>query len=72
MVGITSPAGALAYLFKGLTDPTVAAIIVAGVFLGAQAGSRSALKVKAILLRKIFGVLLFLLSVRMILRSVGF
>ncbi|RLE72943.1 MAG: sulfite exporter TauE/SafE family protein [Thermoprotei archaeon] len=71
MIGITSSTGALVYLFKGLTEPTIAAIIVIGVFLGAQLGSRLALRIKGVMLRKMFGVLLFLLSIRMILKSIG-
>ncbi|RLE63034.1 MAG: sulfite exporter TauE/SafE family protein [Thermoprotei archaeon] len=71
MIGITSSTGALVYLFKGLTEPTIAAIIVVGIFLGAQLGSHLALKIKGVMLRRIFGVLLFLLSIRMILKSIG-
>jgi uncharacterized membrane protein YfcA len=64
------PIGLLAawtYYRAGYVDLKIAAIICAGFFFGGLIGARLATEIPNQLLRRIFGVVLFLMSLRMIL-----
>lgn len=57
---------ALEYYRAGYADIKAAAIIAAVFILGAYAGSKLAVKINPLILKKIFGAVLLYLSVRMI------
>ncbi len=64
------PIGLLAawtYYKAGFVDLKIAALICAGFFIGGLIGARFATEIPDQLLRRIFGVVLFLISLRMIL-----
>ncbi len=71
MVGLTAAAGTIVYLAAGYVDAVVAALLSLGVFAGAQAGGRMAVRMKPHLLRRVFGAVLFIAAVRMILKGLG-
>jgi uncharacterized membrane protein YfcA len=57
---------ALTYYKQGFVDIRVAAFICAGFFLGALFGARAANNVSDSVLRQLFGVVLLLMSMKMI------
>lgn len=64
------PIGLLAawmYYRAGYVDLKIAALICAGFFIGGLIGARFATEIPEQLLRRIFGLVLFLVSLRMIL-----
>jgi len=64
------PIGLLAawtYYRAGFVDVKIAALICAGFFFGGLIGARFATEISEQLLRKIFGIVLLLTSIRMIL-----
>lgn len=71
MIGLTAAAGTIVYLAAGYVDAVVAALLSLGVFAGAQAGGRVAVRMKPRLLRRVFGAVLFIAAVRMILKGLG-
>jgi len=71
MIGLTAAAGTIVYISAGLVEPVTAALTAVGVFLGAQAGSRVAVRTKPRMLRRIFGVVLLLAALRMIAKGLG-
>ena len=58
---------ALTYYRAGFVDLKIAALICAGFFFGGLIGARFATEIPDQLLRKIFGIVLLLASIRMIL-----
>lgn len=71
MIGITSSTASLVYLIKGYVDLVSASIISLGVLVGAQAGGRVGVRLKNIVLRRAFGVVLFFAALRMVLKAFG-
>lgn len=71
MIGLTAAAGSIVYLAAGYVDLVCAALLALGVFAGAQAGGRVAVKMKPLMLRRVFGAVLFLAAVRMVLKGMG-
>ena len=57
---------ALIYYKQGYVDLKIAGLICLGFFIGGLAGAQLAMKIPDDILRKIFGVILFLASLRMI------
>ena len=63
------PIGLLAawvYYSKGHVDVRVAALLCAGFFLGGFVGARIANMIPALILRRIFGVFLIIISIKLI------
>lgn len=70
MVGITSLGGFVGHLVQGHFDWRVALVMAPGVFAGAWFGAHTMLRVNRELLRKIFGVAMFLIASGLILRMI--
>lgn len=68
MIGVTAAASAFIYYARGLTDPSLAAMLVLGVFTGTRVGTRLMTKARPQRLRIIFALFLGGLGVFMILR----
>ncbi len=67
---LVPPIGLLAawdYYTRGYVDMQVAALVCAGFFVGAFLGARVATSLPNVLLEKIFGLALLLISIKMIL-----
>ena len=71
MIGVTAAASALIYYSRGLVDPSVASMVIVGVFLGTLLGTRILVRVPAREIRVVFAVLLIGVSVAMIAKGVG-
>lgn len=71
MMSITASSAALIYYVKEVSRTILIICSVYGAFLGAQIGSRLALKAKSLLLRKIFGVVLLTFSIILIVSGMG-
>lgn len=69
MVGVTAAASAVIYFQRGQIDPILAMPIVVGVLLGAFIGSKILMKINVILLKKIFSVIIAILSLQMLYRG---
>lgn len=76
MIGVTAAASAFIYYARGLIDPSLAAMLVLGVFAGTRVGTRFMVKSRPQRIRLIFAVFLAGLGVFMVLRpllpGVGF
>lgn len=70
MIGVTAAAGALVYLVRGDVSAVVAGPVAFGVASGAIAGGRALVKADTRRIRKIFVVVLIVISMEMIRRSV--
>lgn len=70
MIGVTAAASAGLYFARGQIDPFIAAPVALGVLGGALAGSRLLPRIPAHRLRRIFVVVLLLISVQMIVKGV--
>ena len=57
------------YYRKGLVDPVVAGLICVGFVLGSYIGARAALTMEATVLKKIFGVVMLIISLKMIIEK---
>ncbi len=68
MIGVTAAASAFIYYSRGVLDPSLAGVIVIGVFLGTRLGTRWMVRAKAGRVRLLFAVLLAGMGVFMILR----
>lgn len=71
MIGVTAVASAYIYYSRGFVDPLLTVPTAIGVFVGAQAGSRIAYRVRGATTRNIFALVLLYISIRMILEGVG-
>ena len=71
MISITSVSGSYVHFRKGILNPYLAASVVLGGFIGAQFGSRLSVKVRAKVLRRIFGIVMIFFSILMILKGLG-
>ena len=58
---------ALAYYKQGFVDLKIAAFVCIGFFIGGLLGANLAIGIPSVVLKKIFGVVLLLVSVKMIL-----
>ena len=70
MAGITALFGFWGHYFAGHFEPKITLILALVVFAGAQVGSRISIKVDKILLKKIYAIFLFLISVWMMVNVV--
>lgn len=71
MIGVTAAASAFIYFSAGFVEPTLAAMVIIGVFTGANIGTRLLLRTKAQRVRFVFAILLAALGVLMGLRAFG-
>ncbi|QLY23976.1 sulfite exporter TauE/SafE family protein [Bdellovibrio sp. KM01] len=69
MIGVTASASAGAYLLKGDVRPEIAAPVAVGIIIGSMAGAKAMVKMPAGIIRKIFVVVLSIVSVQMIMKG---
>ena len=69
MIGVTASASAGAYLLKGDVRPEITAPVAVGIILGSFVGAKVMVKMPAALIRKIFVVVLAVVSVQMIIKG---
>jgi uncharacterized membrane protein YfcA len=69
MIAITTTVGALIYHYHGYIYPFVVAPLVIGIIIGARLGVELTQRARGILLRRIFGCLLFIVAVLMFLKT---
>jgi uncharacterized membrane protein YfcA len=70
MIGVTAAASAGVYFARGDIDPFVAAPVATGVLLGATAGSHLLTRIHSSVIRRLFVVVLLLISAQMVYRGV--
>lgn len=71
MISITSVTGTYIHFTNNLINFYYGAVAVISAYIGAQIGSRMSLRIKTIMLKRIFGFILLLFSVIMILKGLG-
>ena len=71
MIGVTAAASALIYYSRGLVDPSVASMVVIGVFLGTLVGTRVLVRIPAREVRVLFAVLLIGVGIAMVGKGLG-
>jgi uncharacterized membrane protein YfcA len=71
MIGVTAAASAGVYFSRGDLNPFIAAPVAVGVLAGATLGTRFMVKTKSTVLRRIFVVVLLLVSVQMLTHGLG-
>ena len=69
MIAITATVGALIHYYHGYIYPIIVAPLIIGVFLGARLGTELAQRARGMLLRRVFGVFLFITAVLMFCRA---
>jgi uncharacterized membrane protein YfcA len=71
MIGVTASVSALVYIKNGFCDVFVTAPVVLGTLIGSFIGANVALKLRGVVLKKIFIVILLILGMRMLALGVG-
>jgi uncharacterized membrane protein YfcA len=71
MIGVTAAASALVYIRNGFCDSFVTAPVVLGTLAGSLLGARATLRVRGVVIKKVFVVVLLLLGLRMIASGAG-
>ena len=71
MIGVTAVTSLFVYLTNGFVVPQLAAPVVIGATIGSLLGTQVAKKIPVTLLKKIFAVLLILVSLQMLLKALG-
>ncbi len=71
MIGVTALAGAAVLYSNGLVQPVLAAVVAAGVFLGASLGPRISKRTAGTSLRRAFALLMLGIAVLMVLQAAG-
>ncbi len=69
MIGVTAAASAFIYYSRGVLDPSLAGIVVIGVFVGTRIGTRWMVRATAGRVRFLFALLLAGMGVLMVLRA---
>lgn len=72
MIGVTAAASALVYIRNGFCDVFITAPVVLGTLAGSFMGARLTNRVRGVILKKVFTVVLALLAVRMMASGLGF
>jgi hypothetical protein len=72
MIGVTAAASALIYIRNGFCDSFVTAPVVLGALVGSFFGAKLALRVRGVVLKKVFVVVLLVLGLSMVASGVGF
>ncbi len=71
MIGVTAAASAFIYYSQGLVNPSLAAMVIIGVFTGTNLGTRLLVRSKAANVRFLFSVFLAGLGIAMAARALG-
>ncbi len=71
MIGVTAAASAFIYYSQGLVDPSLAAMVIIGVFTGTNLGTRLLVRSKAADVRFLFAIFLTGLGIAMAARALG-
>src|SRR2546428_38509 len=71
MIGVTAAASAFIYYSQGLVDPSLAAMVIIGVFTGTNLGTRLLVRAKAATVRFVFAFFLAALGIAMAARALG-
>lgn len=71
MIGVTAAASAVVYIRNGFCDGFITAPVVLGTLIGSYIGAMAALRLRGVVLKKIFIIILLLLGTRMIISGVG-
>ncbi|MBC7371728.1 MAG: sulfite exporter TauE/SafE family protein [Bdellovibrionaceae bacterium] len=71
MIGVTATASAGAYLLRGDIRPEIAAPVSVGIIIGSYFGAKMMVRMPASLIRKIFVVVLAVVSIQMILKGLA-
>lgn len=66
MIGVTAAASASLYVTRGYVEPSLSMPVMLGVLLGAFIGAKLMSRIRTSLLRKIFALVIFILSIQMI------
>jgi len=69
MIGVTASASAGAYLLKGDIRPEIAAPVSVGIIIGSFIGAKVMMKMPAMHIRRIFVVVLIIVSVQMLMKG---
>jgi uncharacterized protein len=69
MIAITTTVGALLYHYQGYIYPFIVAPLVIGIVIGGRVGVELTQRARGIVLRRIFGVFLFLVALLMFLKT---
>jgi uncharacterized membrane protein YfcA len=69
MIGVTATASAGAYFLKGDVRPEIAGPVATGILVGASWGAKAMLKMPAQKIRRLFVVVLFIISTQMVLKG---
>ncbi len=72
MIGVTAAASAFIYYSQGFVDPSLAAMVIIGVFTGTNIGTRLLVRSKAARVRFVFAIFLASLGIAMAARALGF
>jgi len=71
MIGVTAAASAGAFFLRGDVRPEIAAPVSVGIIIGSWLGARLMVKMPASLIRKIFVVVLAIVSIQMIIKGLA-
>jgi len=71
MISLTSVSGSYVYFQSGVIDYYLASVAIIGAFIGAQVGSRLGLRIRGVILRRIFGFIMIIFSIMMIMKGLG-
>lgn len=71
MIGVTATASAGAYLIEGDIHPQIAAPVAIGIIVGSYIGAKAMVAMNPQLIRKIFVVILAIVSIQMIMKGLG-
>ena len=69
MIGVTASASAGAYFLRGDIKPEIASPVAIGIILGAWLGARVMPKMNALLIRKVFIVVMIIVGIQMIMKG---
>jgi uncharacterized membrane protein YfcA len=69
MIGVTATASAGAFLLRGDVRPEIAAPVAVGIIIGSWIGAWAMVRMPAMLIRRIFVVVLAIVSIQMILKG---
>jgi uncharacterized membrane protein YfcA len=70
MIGVTAAASALVYIRNGFCNTFVTAPVVLGTLAGSYIGAKVAIKIRGIVLKRIFIGILLILGIRMLVSGV--
>ncbi|MCL5097861.1 MAG: sulfite exporter TauE/SafE family protein [Candidatus Omnitrophica bacterium] len=66
MIGVTAAASAGVYLNRGYIDPALAMPVMLGVLAGSLLGARLLMRIRSVVLRRIFALVIFVLAAEML------